>query len=414
MISRVSVCFCDLCISLFNEKYLSLPKIYCNMKKILSLLALGALCFASCDNTPKFHVEGSITEAQDSMLYLEAVTLDGLKSVDSVKLAADGKFSLKGDAPQLCPEFYILRIGSKHINFSIDSTETVTFTASLPTMTTDYTVSGSENCEKIKEIYALQQKTQNQLIAVEDNEDLLPGDMIDSIKSIIESYKETIRTDYIFKDPGSAYAYYAVCQSLIDRQGAFQLFNPVSDRKDVKVYATVATAWDAKYHDAPRTEQLCNTAIKGMDNTATPQQKVIELADDKISETGIIGINLPDINSKLHDITELKGKVVMLDFTIFSAKESPARTRQLRELYNKYHDRGFEIYQISLDEDTHYWKTAVEHLPWICVHETDGSVTTTYGIQNLPTYFIINRNNEIVGRSDFLETTIEEEILKLL
>jgi len=384
------------------------------MKKILPIIALGAMTFAACDNTPKFHVEGTITEANDSMLYLEAATLDGLKAVDSVKLGSDGKFALKGDAPTLCPEFYILRIGNKHINFSIDSTETVSFRASLPTMTTDYAVTGSENCQKIKEIYALQQQTQSRLLAIEKNEDILPGDKIDSIRSIVDNYKEVIKNGYIFKDPASAYAYYAVCQSLVDLHGAFQLFNPVSNRKDVKVYATVATSWDAKYHDAPRTEQLCNTAIKGMDNTATPQQKIIEIEDDKVNETGIIRFSLPDINSKMHDITELKGKVVMLDFTVYSAKESPERTRILRSMYDKYKDRGFEIYQVSLDEDTHYWKTAVEHLPWICVHETDGATTHTYGVVNIPTYFIINRNNEIVVRSDFMKSTLEDEIIKQL
>ena len=33
------------------------------------------------------------------------------------------------------------------------------------------------------------------------------------------------------------------------------------------------------------------------------------------------------------------------------------RIMMLRELYNKYHAQGFEIYQVSLDEDEHFWKT---------------------------------------------------------
>lgn len=383
------------------------------MKKIPLLIATIAV-LASCDNSPKFCAEGTIENAKDSMLYLEAVTLDGIQKIDSVKLGADGKFSLKGDQPVGCPEFYMLRIADKYINLSIDSTETVTFNAKYETMNSDYTVEGSENCQKIKEMSLLQQKVQKQLIAIETNEDLYPGDILDSCENIINAYKETIAQNYIYTNPGAAYAYYAVCQRLTDARGPFMLFNPVSERKDVKMYASVATSWDALYPNAKRTEQLCNMAIKGMNNTAQPKQQVIEIDESKIEEANIIDINLPDINSKIHSIKDLKGKVVMLDFTVFAAKGAAERTRVLRELYNKYKDQGFTIYQISLDDDVHFWKTSVEYLPWISVHETDGNATKIYGVQNIPTYFLIDRSNSIVGRDVMMEGTLEEQILKLL
>lgn len=383
------------------------------MKKITFFIAAMAV-LASCDNSPKFQVEGTIENAKDSMLYLEAATLDGIQKIDSVKLGESGEFCLRGNAPEGSPDFYVLRIANKYINFSIDSTETVTFKAKYETMNTDYTVEGSDNCQKIKEISLLQQKVQKQLIAVETNESMYPGDIIDSVQSIVNAYKETIKTNYIFKEPAKAYAYYAACQSLTDAHSTFMLFNPVSDRADVKVYASVATSWDAFYPEAKRTQQLCNMAIKGMDNTAQPQQKVLEVDESKITEANIIDINLPDVNSKMHSIKDLKGKVVMLDFTLYGAQGSAERIRLLRELYNKYKDRGFTIYQIGLDDDIHYWKTSVEHLPWTCVHETDGTATTIYGVQTLPTYFIINKENEIVGRDILMEGTLEDQILKLL
>lgn len=383
------------------------------MKK-LALLIGAAAVFAACDNTPKFNVEGAIEGAKDSVLYLEASTLDGIIKLDSVKLGADGQFSLKGDAPVGCPDFYMLRIADKYINFAVDSTETITFKANYANMTTDYTVEGSEDSKNIKEICDLQRKVQKKLIDVETNQNMYPGDILDSINSIIANYKELIIDKYIIQNPGTATAYYAVCQSLTDASGSFMLFNPVSNRDDIKAYAAVATSWDAYYPDAKRTEQLCNMAIKGLDNTALPKQTVLEIDDSKIQEASIIDITLPDINSKMHSIKSLKGKVVMLDFTIFGAKESAERTRLLRELYNKYKDQGFTIYQVSLDDDIHFWKSSVEYLPWTCVHETDGTATRAYGVQTLPTYFLINRNNEIVGRDIMLEGTLEDQVRKLL
>ena len=123
-------------------------------------VALMALTVAACSQK-KFNVEGTITEAQDSMLYLENVGLEGITAIDSVRLGADGTFSFSGD-PSDSPEFYRLRIHDQIINIAIDSTETIGIKAAYPTMITQYEVSGSENCLKIKELaqkqIALQQR----------------------------------------------------------------------------------------------------------------------------------------------------------------------------------------------------------------------------------------------------------------
>jgi peroxiredoxin/RNase H-fold protein (predicted Holliday junction resolvase) len=384
------------------------------MKKILPLIVTGAMMLAACDKAPKFQVEGTIEGAKDSMLYLTLNGLEGAQRLDSVKLKEDGTFSFKVTAPTESPEFYALQIGGHVINFAVDSTENITVTAQLPTMERDYTIEGNESSQKIKEISRMQQEVQTKIVAFEKNMDMLPGDQRDSIEHVLTTYKEQMKINYIFADPTSAAAYYAVCQSITDLGGTFMLFNPLTDRTDVKCYATVANAWDNAYHDAPRTQQLCNMAIKGMDNTAAPQQKVLDVDESKVSETGIIDINLPDINSKMRSIKDLKGKVVLLDFAIYAANGSSERTRLLRSLYEKYHAQGFEIYQVSIDQDMHFWKFSCENLPWVCVHETDGTVISIYNVTDIPTFFLVNRDNEIVLRSDFMEGTLEDNIQKLL
>lgn len=377
-------------------------------KTFFYLLAIAAVVW-SCDSTPKFRIEGTITDAEDSVLYLEAMTLNGVDVLDSAELDDDGDFSFS-HAALSSPEFYALRINGRRINLSVDSTETITVNASLPTMDSDYEVSGSDNCTKIKEISAMQMEVQRKITAFEKNTSMLPGDISDSVRNVLSAYKKKIMVDYILKDPSKAYAYYAVCQSISDLYGTFLLFNPLNDRTDVKCYAAVATAWDGKYPDAERTRQICNAAVRGMENTS---KRVAEIDASKISETGIIEVALPDAGGNVRSLKGLKGKVVLLDFTKYGAPKSDARTRQMRELYNKYSAKGFEIYQVSLDEDIHFWKYASENLPWICVHETDGSATSVYGVSTLPTYFIIDRDNEVVMRSDAVKN-LEAEILKLL
>jgi hypothetical protein len=115
-------------------------------------------------------------------------------------------------------------------------------------------------------------------------------------------------------------------------------------------------------------------------------------------------------------LTDLKGKVVLLDFHIFAMDESPARILMMRELYNKYHSEGLEIFQVSLDHDEHFWKQQTAALPWISVRDGDGIRSprlAIYNIQAVPDYFIIDRGNNLVKRAEQI-TDLESEIKKLL
>ena len=279
------------------------------MKKIIPIL-LTLILAISCDNSPKFHIEGNVEGATDSMLYLEAQTLEGIQALDSVKLKASGEFAFAQQKKVENPEFYALRIGNRRINFSVDSIETISFSIKNTPNALTYDVQGSYNSQKIKEICEQQARLQQQIIAIEKNESLLPGDVVDSINGLVDAYKEKMKNEYIFKEPLLAYSYYAVCQSITDLAGTYQLFNPLTDRADVKCYATIATAWDGQWHDAERTIQICNTAIRGMGNTAAPKQKQIQVDESKIVETSIIDIELPDIKSKFHKLTETSRSMV--------------------------------------------------------------------------------------------------------
>ena len=380
------------------------------MKKYV-IVALAVLGMASCSEK-KFHVEGSITNAKDSVLYLENISLMGPEVVDSVRLDADGKFSLAGAAQQ-APEFYRLRIHDQIISLSIDSTETVTVNAAYPQMVSKYEVSGSDNCSKIKELALRQMQLQQRAIDISRNEALTVEQANDSILSIINQYKEDVKREYIFPDPSKPYAYFALFQAL----GNTLIFNPRSNRDDIKVFAAVATSWDTYWPDAERGKNLHNIAIEGMKNVRTidaEQSKTIDAS--KIQTAGVIDIALNDNKGQQRKLTDLKGQVVLLDFHVFAQEDSPARILALRELYNKYHTKGFEIYQVSLDSDEHFWKQQTAALPWISVRaaeESNNSFLTIYNVQTLPEFFLIDRGNNLVSRSQQIKD-LEQEIKKLL
>ena len=361
---------------------------------------MAALFLASCTEK-KFHLSGNIDNANDSLLYFENMSLNGPVTVDSVKLGKDGSFSFDEKAPEN-PEFYRLRIANQIINIAVDSTENITIKASYPTMSSQYDVKGSSECDKIKELALMQMNLQAQINALINNPNIPYQAEGDSIQRLLNAYKNTVKLQYIYKEPMRAYAYYALFQTIYVGNQTALIFDPRSRKEDVQVFAAVATSWDTYYPGSERGKNLHNIAIEGLKNVRIIQAKRNQTIDaNKVNTSGIIEVALPDNKGNIRKLTSLKGKVVLLDFHAFASKGSTARIMMLRELYNKYHAQGLEIYQVSLDPDKHFWKESVSALPWICVHDENGAnsaFAAQYNVQTIPTFFLIDRQNVLQKR----------------
>ena len=363
-------------------------------------IMMAALFLASCTEK-KFHLSGNIDNANDSLLYFENMSLNGPVTVDSVKLDKDGSFSFDEKVPEN-PEFYRLRIANQIINIAVDSTENITIKASYPTMSSQYDVKGSSECDKIKELALMQMNLQAQINALINNPNIPYQAEGDSIQRLLNAYKNTVKLQYIYKEPMRAYAYYALFQTIYVGNQTALIFDPRSRKEDVQVFAAVATSWDTYYPGSERGKNLHNIAIEGLKNVRIIQAERNQTLDaNKVNTSGIIEVALPDNKGNIRKLTSLKGKVVLLDFHAFASKGSTARIMMLRELYNKYHAQGLEIYQVSLDPDKHFWKESVSALPWICVHDENGAnsaFAAQYNVQTIPTFFLIDRQNVLQKR----------------
>lgn len=382
---------------------------------LFPLAAVAIMIAATSCTKQKFHVSGSIADAKDSLLYFENMGLNGPVTVDSVKLGGDGTFEFDAEAPGN-PEFYRLRIDRQIINVAVDSTESITIKASYPTMSYQYDIEGSEECSKIKELAQMQMNLQAQVNAIVQNPAVPYQKEADSIRAVVAAYKDNVKANYIFKAPMRAYAYFALFQTLAVQGRPMLIFDPHSSKQDVQVYAAVATSWDTYYPGCERGKNLHNIAIAGMKDLRIVQAQQGQAIDaSKISSTGIIDIALPDRNGVVRKLSGLKGKVVLLDFHVFAADGSTKRIMALRDIYNKYHAQGLEIYQVSLDPDEHFWKEQVAALPWVCVRDENGSAqaAATYNVQSVPTFFLIDRNNTLQKR-DVQIKNLDTEIKSLL
>lgn len=383
------------------------------MKKnnVYILVALLSGSLVACQHEPVFQIEGEVSGATDKTLYLEQTGLEGIVSLDSVKLGESGSFHFEGARPT-SPEFYRLRVDDKVINFSVDSTETLRLHAEYDNFPTGYRIEGSDNNIKIKELVLLQTDLQEKVNQL-GRSGLPIGVVRDSLAHLVNAYKDNVSRKYIFAAPNRSYSYFALFQQL----NGMMIFDPLTDKNDIKCFAAVATSLNNLYPHADRSRNLYNMVIKGMKNTRTPRQEaLLDIPEDKITEASIIDIPLPDINGNVRHLTDLKGKVVLIDFTVYNNTASGARNLALRDLYNRYASQGLEIYQVSLDADEHFWKTAADNLPWICVRDPQGVYSTylsLYGVTSLPAAFLVSRTNELSLRVED-KTNLEQAIKNLL
>ena len=385
--------------------------------KVITLaLAVAAMAGMTSCNEKKFHIDGTITGAADSTLYFENMGLDGAVKIDSAKLSEDGTFAFEGTAPT-APEFYRLRIAGQFINIAVDSTETINIKAQYPQMATQYEVSGSEDCQRIKELSLMQSSLQAQVNAIARNPELGAQAAADSVSRIVEAYKTRVKTEYIFKAPMKASSYFALFQTIYAGGQPVLLFNPRTSEQDIKVFGAVATSWDTFYPNEKRGENLHNIAIEGMKDVRylRSQQQAEEIEASKVNTSGILDFTLTDNTGAARSLSSLKGNVVLLDFHLFADQNSMKRIMWLRELYNKYHAQGFQIYQVAIDGDEHFWKTQTAALPWIStrVDDNTSSVLQMYNVQQVPTFFLLDRSCNVVKRDAQIKD-IDAEIKALL
>lgn len=387
------------------------------MKKVVALGLLAVLLvgiITSCnDGGSKLKIKGNIASAEGKTVYLGHLGLDGISIVDSVKVAANGNFSFKQDAPKN-PEFYILKIDNQQATFSADSTKTYVLKADARDLPNTLTVENSPVNAQIKQINVEQSKFAQTLKALgQAHTDKKIDDVsyLHQLDSALLAYK-AFATDLILSNPAGAAAYYAVFQKVDD----YLIFDP-HDKKDYGMFAAVATSWDKDYPETPRTKHLHDFVI-----TALKARKMEERNQELLQNAEVItSLKTPelkygDVNGNTVSLSSLQGKVVLVDFTVYTAEFSPKHNMQLNSIYNRLKSRGLEIYQVSLDSEEHLWKNAAVNLPWITVRDPQSvysNVLSTFNLRNIPTSFIIDRQGNIVSRIEN-PAVLESEIAKYL
>lgn len=363
------------------------------MKRTISLCLSVLLCcvaiLTSCTSGDKWHVEASIDGAAGKTVILEVSNNGRWHVIDSTTIDNNGKceFGVKSSE---YPDIYRLTIDSKSVYFPIDSIETVTINANIADMGSRNTIAGASSADLMQKI--------NTTIA-DALAKATPEEVVNDA-ALKRQLAEMIQQDW-----SSINAYYLINKTI----GSKRLFNPANSF-DRGIISAVANAYITNKPNDPRTKLLEEMAI--VSRRAYAPGTPINAVEIYFPE-----ITLKDFNNQDQSLSALweKSEVTILNFTAYTAEDSPAFQLVIGEVYNKYHDKGLNIYQVGCDPEEYLWRMAAENIPWTAVYcsSSDAQQLMRYNVTSLPTTFVIDGSGEHIERVEDI-TKLDAIVAKYL
>lgn len=374
------------------------------MKKLFPLfvIAIGAVLFAQCGasgTNTGLEISGALNGAANLQVNLDKFKLNqSSESIQRTDADANGNFSMS--FPEgLEAGIYQLRVGAKRVNMVLDGSEnTVNIQGELQNLTRfDFQESGSETWTAYLD--CLRSLINRQMGANQ-----------------LESYVDTVSSPLVamaaaYRALGNNGAYLAVHKKALER-----MRETYPDSEYTLFYSDFINQAEAAYAQSQGSGAI---------------QVGMEAPD----------ISLPNPDGKTYTLSDLKGKVVLLDFWASWCGPCRRENPNVVKVYNKYKDEGFTVFSVSLDgldsrtkarfsnqeqidaqmeRSKERWVQAIEKdgLPWE-YHVSDlkkweCAPARTYGVRSIPRTFLIDREGNIAAVNLRGAPAIERELKKVL
>ncbi|GHV62542.1 hypothetical protein FACS1894195_4570 [Bacteroidia bacterium] len=319
---------------------------------------------------------------------------------DSTKIDKKGRFTFKVKVSE--PIFYAIIVGAERIPLLLETNqEEVQITGAIENLSTNYTVSGSEGSFLIKELDTRRRQYVRRMDSLKSvHNALLPDKQDDKERealalewnNVYDTLIEYTKT-FILKYAIQPVSYYALYQK-IDKDNF--LLDPITENY---AYRTVASGMNAMYPESQYAKAvLAHFKRLSADIRALKMKEMINNSENQLPE-----IRLPNVKGDSIRLSSLKGKFIVLDFTVLSAKDGESHIKDLQKMYDKFHSKGIEVYQVCLDQNRLLWEELVHRykIKWHCVWDSDGAhsrAAQQWNIQSLPANYIISPKYDIAGK----------------
>ena len=371
------------------------------MRKLLLISLLFSVMYSCNTGTNEFLVKGKLENSIGKMVFLSEFDETGRPTtVDSVQVDDKGEFKLKGNTSY--PKFYMLRTSpNQGITLIIDSADVLKISGDFEDLATTHNIEGSDDMDLVKELNDRYQLSLDKIDSLgKIYQDIEAGNGIDSLKKaeidaefvkIFNAQKE-FSIAFIDKNASSFASMMALQQQIAPRVPILNI------TEDMAYFEKVDKALYEKYPNSKDVQSL----HKFMEQIKNPPQQ------QQIATSFGIGNEVPNITEKNPDgkelsLSSLRGNYVLLDFWAGWCRPCRMENPNLVANYNKYHKKGFEIFQVSLDQKKEMWTDAIEKDKlgqWNHVSDLgywQSAHARAYNIMSIPASYLLGPDGKIVG-----------------
>lgn len=368
------------------------------MKKLFIHFIIGSfltLALFSCNETPTvpgYTINGTINNTKMDSIYIYSLSVDGWTAIDSTTMN-NGVFTFTGSVNNA--DYYA--IGDRSKNYTIR----------LLVSNNDITING--DFEKPGEDTITGAIVQDEYLAVKDsmsifkmqleaiieqynvaneNQDSIKMDSLENIYNVMSKLQDKWLNEWVLANPGSVAAQLYVLNPLMykvsfdELKEMFENFSPEVSQNGI--YKVIED----------RVNVLENSAV----GNAAPD------------------FSMTDTTGEMVSLSSHFGTYLLIDFWASWCGPCRADNPQMVEIYNKYHEKGYNVLGVSLDAKNDKWleAIAVDNLKWSHVSDLQGwknEAANLYGVSSIPHTVLLNPEGIIVARGlrgDELEAKLAE------
>ncbi|MCA1757104.1 MAG: AhpC/TSA family protein [Bacteroidales bacterium] len=372
----------------------------------IKLLLLSLLIVAiSCNNSERIRISGKYNGNREGSLYLTRVDINRQVLIDSVKPGRTGHFSFNLESRQ-----------TDYYNLGFDNSEFITLIASPgdridisfngSPLQDDYTVNGSTESEKVRLLDMRLAKARTELDSLSTlySSSMNASDRDTALLSALEEeYTEIVdrlrmeNIAFILDNLSSFSAIKALYQKIDDE--TYVLYR----ERDLQYMKLVSDSLSAYFPGSRQARALASNVENEINSMYL--NRITALAES-VEET-LPDLALPSVTGDTVLLSSFRGKgYVLLSFWSARSEQSVSGNMELKEYFNKYHNKGFQIYQVNIDDDENLWRNAVRYdeLPWISVRDYNEGLSPSismFNISSVPANYLIDPEGNIIAKDLF-------------
>ena len=345
------------------------------MKKNYLFLLAAAFIMSACNQQKTFNVNVSLANGNDKTVYLQKYVDNVPTTIDSAVIAEEkAVLTAPTDNPQI---LYALKIKGQRgsMPFFADNKD-VAFVGDLNNPQAVEIIGSETQAEleayndqldeinmQIRDLYAVMQQAFS-------NNDSIKVDSLNKVGTALMEQQDNFRDEYIKAHPESFVTHYIL-------DGVKQDY-PLDQLKDLMAGFTTESIYRDHLNDYVAKQERLEVGQPFIDFTLQSKDGENITLSEKIAQN----------------------KLTLIDFWASwcgpCRKENPV----VKAAYEQFHEFGFDVIGISVDQDEEAWLKAVEddQLPWTQVRDSENTTSEAYMVYYIPSNFLFDQNGTMVAK----------------